>query len=78
MRRGMSWSNRKRRSFTGGYSDSRWSSGRTGEYAPVWTAPAAYGALVALDAVGEASLGKAVTKVLVHTGSFDVWSERLG
>ena len=74
----MSSIGRKRRSFSGGYSDSRWSSGRTGVQAPVWTAPAAYGALVALDAVGEVSLGKAVTKVLSHAGSFDAWSKRLG
>ena len=50
---------------------------RTGVQAPVWTASAAFGALAALDAVGEPSSGKAVTKVLVMGSAHGAWSRRL-
>ena len=67
----------KRRALAGGYADGKGSSRRTGVQAPVWTASAAFGALAALDAVGEPSSGKAVTKVLVMGSAHGAWSRRL-
>ena len=64
----------KRRALAGGYADGKGSSRRTGVQAPVWTAPAAFGALAALDAVGEPSSGKAVTKVLVMGSAHGAWA----